>query len=145
VQDDVKVEVDELMARVRDRVLELEERPSHESPTAERTYVYASELDASSIEALLHTARRMAAIRTVWPRRLWVFPFTLSPWMRRSLLRFFAFMFNDQRHVDFALIEAVREQLQITKEMHGLIASLQSEVRQLEERLQRIEPHDAAR
>lgn len=125
------------MARVHDRVRR-EER-IETAPAVERTYVYASELDAASIEALLYTARKMAQVRTVWPRRLWVFPFNLSRGLRRLVLKLFAFLFNDQRHVNFALTEAVREQLQINKEMHGLIASLQGEVRNLESRLQELE------
>lgn len=131
------------MARVHDEVLHREEERTAPAPSVERSYVYASELDATSVEALLHTAGKMTRTRTAWPRRLWIFPFNVSRSLRRWLLRFFAFIFNDQRHVNFALIEAVREQLQITKEMHGLIASLQGEMRQLEERLRRIEPPDA--
>lgn len=139
----MNVDVDDLMARVHDQILQREEDRSVSAElNAGRTFVYASELDATSIEAPLHAARKMAQIRTVWPRRGWAFPFNLSRGLRRAVLRFFAFLFNDQRHVNFALIEAVREQLQMTKEMHGLIASLQSEVRDLENRLQRIEqPH----
>ena len=137
MHDNPNVDVNDLMARVHDRIRR-EERVET-APAAERTYVYASELDAASVEALLYTARKMAQIRTVWPRKLWVFPFNVSRGLRRMFLRLFAFVFNDQRHVNFALTEAVREQLQITKEMHGLIASLQSEVRVLEARLAETE------
>ncbi len=132
------------MAQVHDRVLRREESDSA-APVreVERTYVYASDLDAASVEALLHNARKMAQIRTAWPRRLWVFPFTISRSLRRAFLRLFAFIFNDQRHVNFALTEAIRQQLQITKEMHGLIAAQQSELRHIGERLERIERHNA--
>lgn len=133
------------MARVQDRVLRREERVETAPAATERTYVYASDLDAASIEALLHTARKMAQVRTVWPPKLWVFPFNLSSGLRRTSLRFFAFLFNDQRNVNLALTEALREQLQITKEMHGLIASLQGEVRNLDARLQQLEHRDAGR
>lgn len=127
------------MAQVRERVLRGEERIVSPVPGAGRTYVYANELDAASIEALLHTARKLAQVRTVWPRKLWVFPFNASAGLRRAFLRMFGFLFNDQRHVNFALTEALREHLQLTKEMHGLIASLQSETRNLEARLQELE------
>ena len=139
MHDDSDVNVDDLMARIRDRVLQGEAGASIQTQAAERAYVYTSELDAASIEALLYTARRMAMIRTTWPKRLWTFPFNVSARLRRWLLRLFAFIFNDQRHLNFAVIEAVREQLQITKEVHGLIASLQSEVSQLEDRLRHVE------
>lgn len=125
------------MARVHDRVRS-EER-IETAPAAERTYVYASELDAASIEALLYTARKMSQVRTVWPHRLMRFPFNVSRGLRRMLLKFFAFLFNDQRHVNFALTEAVREHVQLTKEMHGLVAGLQGEVRNLEARLEEAE------
>ena len=85
----------------------------------------------------------MAHIRTAWPHRLSVFPFNASRWLRRAMLRLFAFLFNDQRHVNFALIEAVRQQLQITKEIHALAASQQSELRLLADRLERIERGNA--
>src|SRR5581483_1464226 len=137
VHDNPNIDVNDLMARVHDRVRR-EER-IEAAPAAERTYVYASELDAASIEALLYTARKMAQVRTVWPRRLMRFPFNVSRGFRRMLLQLFAFLFNDQRHVNFALTEAVREHLQLTKEMHGLIASLQGEVRILEARLEEAE------
>lgn len=141
MRDNPNVNVDDLMAEVRDRVLRHDERIA--AAPVEQTYVYAAELDAASVEALLHTARKMSQIRTVWPRRLWTFPFNISRGLRRMLLRFFAFLFNDQRHVNFALTEASREQLQILKEMHGLIASLQGEVRNLDARLQEIERRGA--
>jgi hypothetical protein len=137
VHDNPNVDVNDLMAQVHNRVRREERVES--APPAERTYVYASELDAAGIEALLYTARKMAQVRTVWPRKLQRFPFSVSRGLRRMLLKFFAFLFNDQRHVNFALTEAVREHLQITKEMHGLIASLQSEVRNLEARVQETE------
>ncbi len=137
MHDNPNVDVNDLMARVHDRVRR-EERVTT-APAAERTYVYASELDAASIEALLYTARKMAQVRTVWPHKLSVFPFNVSRALRRMFLKLFAFLFNDQRHVNLALSEAVREHVQLTKEMHGLIASLQSEVRNLEARLQEAE------
>lgn len=139
MRDNPNVNVDDLMAEVRDRVLRHDERIAAATAPVEQTYVYAAELDAASVEALLHTARKMSQVRTVWPRRLWTFPFNINRGLRRLLLRFFAFLFNDQRHVNFALTEASREQLQILKEMHGLIASLQGEVRNLDARLQEIE------
>jgi len=140
VHDNPNVDVNDLMARVHDRVRRDERVET--APAMERTYVYASELDAASIEALLYTARKMAQVRTVWPRKLMLFPFTVSRSLRRTFLKLFAFLFNDQRHINFALTEAVREHVQLTKEMHGLIASLQSEVRVLEARLQEAERSD---
>jgi hypothetical protein len=144
VRDNSDLDVNDLMAQVHDQVLR---RGESESAAAvrdvERTYVYASELDADSIEALLHNARKMAQIRTAWPRRLWIFPFSISRSLRRVFLRLFAFIFNDQRHVNFALTEAIRQQLQITKELHGLVAAQQSELRHLEDRLERIERRNA--
>jgi hypothetical protein len=137
VHDNPNIDVNDLMARVHDRIRRDERAES--APAADRTYVYASELDAAGIEALLYTARKMAQVRTVWPRKLMRFPFTVSGGLRRMLLKLFAFLFNDQRHVNFALTEAVREHLQTTKEMHGLIASLQGEVRNLEARLEEAE------
>jgi serine phosphatase RsbU (regulator of sigma subunit) len=133
------------MATVHDRILRTQERTAAAAPSVDHPYVYAAELDASSIEALLHTARTLAQVRTAWPRRLWVFPFNLSRGLRRMFLRTFAFLFNDQRHVNFALTEALREHLQMTKELHGLIASLQGEARNLDARIQELEQNDARR
>jgi len=144
MHDDSDLNVNDLMARVHEQVLRRDEAFFSTTLHAPgQTYVYASELDAASIEALLHNARRMAYIRTVWPRRLWVFPFSASKWLRRAMLKLFAFFFNDQRHVNFALIEAVRQQLQITKEVHALVASQQSELRLLADRLEQIERANA--
>jgi serine phosphatase RsbU (regulator of sigma subunit) len=145
VHDNPNVDVNDLMATVHDRILRSEERVATAAPSAERPYVYAAELDAASIEALLHTARKISQVRTVWPPKLWVFPFNVSSGLRRLFLRLFAFLFNDQRHVNFALTEALREQLQVTKELHGLIASLQGEVRNLDARVQQLEQRDAGR
>lgn len=133
------------MAQVHDRVLRGEERMIGAAPSAERTYVYAADLDAASIEALLYTARKIAQVRTVWPSRLWIFPFNVSRRLRRMFLRAFAFLFNDQRHINFALTEALREQLQITKELNGLVSSLQGEMRNLDVRLQQLEQRNARR
>jgi len=134
------------MAEVQQRVLRGEEpRVAAVPPSAQRTYVYTSELDAGTVEALLLTARKMAYVRTVWPRKLWIFPFNVSAGLRRTFLRLFAFLFNDQRHVNFALAEALREQLQIVKELHGLVAALQSEMRNLDARLAQLEDRNAKR
>ncbi len=144
MRDNSDLDVNDLMAQVHDRVLRREESDSGAAVRdVERTYLYASDLDADSVEALLHNARKMSQIRTAWPPRLWVFPFNVSASLRRVFLRLFAFIFNDQRHVNFALTEAIRQQLQITKELHGLVAAQQSELRHLEERLERIERHNA--
>ena len=139
MRDNPNVDVNDLMAEVQQRVLRGEEPRAASVRPAQRTYVYTSELDAASVEALLHTARKMAHVRTVWPRKLWVFPFNVSRGLRRLFLRLFAFLFNDQRHVNFALAEALREQLQIVKELHGLVAALQSEVRNLDGRVGQLE------
>ncbi len=141
--NNTNIDVDELMVQVQTEVLAREEQTS--SPAMghlARTYVYASDLDTTNIESLLHTADRMAAPRTKWSGRLARFPFN-TPWFQRMALRLLAFLFNDQRHVNFALIQSARETLAMNREMHRVITTLQSEIRQLEQRLRHIEEPDA--
>ena len=91
---------------------------------------------AAAIEAVLATAERKSQIRTDWPGRLNRFPFTLLQPFRFFVLKVLAFIFKDQRHVNFALIEALRELLATNVRLQEQIDQLRARVNALDDRLQ---------
>jgi hypothetical protein len=99
----------------------------------------AQPLPLASIEALLNTAQAKAEIRTRWSGQLLIFPFNRSPRLQRLALRALAFVFKDQRHVNFALIAALRESLAVNRGLLRRLVAIETEVQRLQSDL-REEP-----
>lgn len=92
----------------------------------------------ASIEAALAVAEEKAQVRVRWSGRLNRFPFNASPALQRISLRMLAFIFKDQRHVNGALIQALRESLTMN-------ARLAEQVDQLRKRLNALDDQVANR
>lgn len=91
-----------------------------------------AKLDAAATESHLAVAQARAEVRTTWSQRFNVFPFNLVRGLQHTALRAFALFFKDQRHVNFALIAGLRENLEINRELHDRITALEQRVRLLE-------------
>ena len=92
-----------------------------------------------SIEALINTAQAKAEVRTQWSARFQVFPFNRSAWLQRLLLNALAYLFKDQRHVNFAAIQALREVVALDRDLTQRVRQLEREVRLLERRIELLE------
>ena len=97
------VDVDDLMARIQQEVAK--RGVGYEPVTFNGDGSQPHPL--ASIEGLLNTAQAKAEVRTKWSGQLRLFPFDRSPKLQGVVLRVLAFVFKDQRHVNFALIAAI--------------------------------------
>jgi len=128
------IDIDELMTRVRSEVLRRQFGGTSNGSTSS-AYRGTTPLDTLAIESHLGSAARLAEVRTKWSGQLKVFPFNLLP-MQRILLRALAFLFRDQRNVNFEIVHALRENVALNQRMHLRLG-------ELEERLRRFERADA--
>jgi len=92
-----------------------------------------------SIEALINTAQAKAEVRTQWSARFQVFPFNRLAWLQRVLLKALAYLFKDQRHVNFAMLQALRGVLRINLELGQRVTQLENQARILESRIETLE------
>ncbi len=123
------VDVDDLMARIQDEVA----RRSVGFAPAVADHWSGEQRGFGAIEALVNTAQGKAEVRTQWSGRLSFFPFSNAR-VQRYFLKVLAFAFKDQRHVNLALIAAVRETIAINRELAARITVLEAAIRQLEAR-----------
>lgn len=88
---------------------------------------------AASIESLLGMAEEKAQPRIRWSGRLNRFPFTQFPWLQRFFLKVLAFIFKDQRHVNFAILQALRESLAMSIRLAEQVDQLRARVNALDD------------
>lgn len=88
-------------------------------------------IDTQALEGHTASAARLAEVRTKWTGRLRFFPFNLA-FVRRLLLRVLAFVFRDQRNVNFELIYALRECAVLNAQLRERIALLEERAARLE-------------
>ncbi len=88
-------------------------------------------IDTQALEGHTASAARLAEVRTKWTGRLTFFPFNLA-FVRRLLLRVLAFVFRDQRNVNFEVIYALRESAALNARLRERIVLLEERVARLE-------------
>jgi hypothetical protein len=86
-----------------------------EPETGARVAKLALELHMQSIEQALRLAEERSVPRTTWPENLSLFPFSASPWLRRTALRVLGLALRDQQEVNAALIRSQRETLTLIR------------------------------
>jgi hypothetical protein len=122
------LDVEALMGRV---YAEVVRRQFGGAPHANGEVAPGAPIDTQALDGHTASAARLAEVRTKWTGKLTFFPFNL-PAVRRVLLRVLAFVFRDQRNVNFELIYALRE-------CSVLNARLRERIGALEERIARLE------
>jgi O-antigen chain-terminating methyltransferase len=130
------IDVDDLMARIQQEVAK--RGVGYEPVTFNGDLTQP--LPLASIEALLNTAQAKAEVRTRWSGQLRFFPFDRSKRLQQLALRGLAYLFKDQRHVNFALIAALRESLAVNRGLLRRLISLETEVQRLQSDLREAEP-----
>lgn len=126
------INVDELMAKVHAAV------GRRHFPAGSGTAAAALPADAlatiASIESSLDAATEKAQIRTTWSGRLNRFPFNASPFLRRLSLKILSFVFKDQRHVNFAIIQALRDSVEMNVRLAEQVDQLRARLNQVDDR-----------
>ncbi len=119
------VDVDALMTRLRERVFEIRERPAGHVPPS--TLSLRSNVFINSLEAYTNIADLKTQVRTRWPSNIGAtFPFNVAR-LRGVSLKLLAFLFKDQRHVNVALIAALREQTSLNRHLIEQMQMLRDE------------------
>lgn len=123
------VDVDSLMARLRDRVESLRQNPGADVSLGALSL--RSSVFINSLEAYTNIADQKLQIRTRWPSNIGAtFPFSV-PQIRDLSLKLLAFLFKDQRHVNSALVAAWREQTSLNRHLIEQIQLLRCEIEAL--------------
>lgn len=121
------IDVDDLMLRVQSEASRRrygDDAVLFAAPTSAR-------LDTTMFESQLSIAQQRAEVRQALPQRLEMYPFGKIPWLQRIALRGFNLLFKDQRQVNFALIAASRELLQINRDLSERLSELESQIQGL--------------
>lgn len=131
------VDVSVLMQKIED---EVRRRRSPEGALdGDRTLPADALATAATIDGLIRTAEEKAQVRMKWSGRLNRFPFNISPGIQRFCLRTLAFLFKDQRHVNFAIIEVLRETLAQNLRLTTQLDRLRARLNRVEDRLAKLE------
>jgi hypothetical protein len=119
------VDVDALMARLRERVSAL--RARNEPDVSVTAITLRTAVFVNSLEALVNLADQRAQVRTHWPSHFHGPIFGL-PALQKIALRGLALIFKDQRNVNQALIGAFRESIGLNRHLIEQIGLLRDEL-----------------
>jgi hypothetical protein len=86
----------------------------------------AAAVRLDDLETLIRAAQEKARVRTQLPQQLQRFPFTWSTALQRLVLKFYKFLFQDQRAVNNVLIQALRETLAINRDLLARLEEAES-------------------
>jgi O-antigen chain-terminating methyltransferase len=126
------IDVDDLMARLRKRVSEMRERPQGHVPI--NAFSLRANVFVNAVEAFSNIADQKSQIRTQWPSNIGAtFPFQFEA-LRKLSLKLLAFLFKDQRHVNVALVAALREQVSLNRRLIEQIEVLRADVDAIRDR-----------
>ncbi|GAC1658370.1 MAG: hypothetical protein NVS9B12_10850 [Vulcanimicrobiaceae bacterium] len=131
------INVDRLMAKVRAEVSK-RHFPDGTSEDVGQGLPADALATVASIESSINAAAEKSQIRTGWSGRLNRFPFNLSVGLQRFFLSVLAFVFKDQRHVNFAVVHALRESLTMNVRLAEQVDQLRARLNGLEDRLNNI-------
>ncbi len=120
------IDVDALMDRLRERVAEVRQKGPAGDPLGARAL--RGNLFINALEAYANIADRKSQIRSQWPSHIGDrFPFKIER-IRVVSLKLLAFLFKDQRHVNVAIVSALREQISLNRHLVEQIANLREQV-----------------
>lgn len=132
-----EIDVDKLMEKVREEVAKRSTKLFRKENVNRQLTLGINPLLAHQIQAFLNNAESKSQVRTEFPEKLNRFPFTLSRRLQKFVLRLYAFLFKEQRAVNFSLIQALRESFALNQQLSEQIAALQSQLKLMDERYDR--------
>jgi len=132
--NNIEINVDELMQKVRDEVAKRQKL----SLSEDAKFSIATEINSgngSSIEFLLNEAELFSQVPTELPEKFNRFPFNLSKGLQKNLLKLYGFIFKKQRVVNFSLIQSLRESLTLNRQLIEQVTVLQLQIKEMSDRL----------
>lgn len=140
--NNLEINVDELMQKVRDEVARRHDLSLPGNAELNNFNEIAFEKN-SPIEHLLSQAELFSEVPTELPDKFNRFPFSLSQGLQKFVLKLYGFLFKKQRVVNFSLIQAQRESTNLNRKLFehvfAQLIDLQSQVKELNERLKAID------
>jgi O-antigen chain-terminating methyltransferase len=140
--NNLEINVDELMQKVRDEVARRQKLSFPGNGGLNNFAEIAFEKD-SPIEILLSQAELFSQVPTELPDKFNRFPLSLSQGLQKFVLKLYGFIFKKQQVVNFSLIQAQRESTNLNRELFdrvfAQVSDLQSQVKELNERLKAID------
>lgn len=129
-----EIDVDCLMQQVWDEVAK---RSDFYPPTDGKPARVTTEALAifNTIKALLDSAESKSQVRTEIPKKFARFPLNLSKGLQKFALKVYAFLFKEQRAINFSLIQALRESLALNQQLLERATALHSQLQQTSDRL----------
>ncbi|MFP4099283.1 methyltransferase domain-containing protein [Coleofasciculus sp.] len=137
-----EIDVDELMEKVRQEVAKRQNKPLSQEKLPEKPGDKISPFLINQIQALLNNAESKSQIRTEFPEKLNRFPFTISRRFKRLALKLYAFLFKEQRAVNFSLIQALKDSLALNQQLIGKVTALQEKIESIEKREEKVKQID---
>jgi O-antigen chain-terminating methyltransferase len=129
-----EINVDELMHKIRDEVA----RRHNVSLSADSRAIdinVTTMANLSYIEALLNNAEAKSQVRTEIPKKFDRFPFNISKPLQKFALKLYAFLFKEQRAINFSLVQALRESVALNRRLIEQVTVLQSQMKDVSDRL----------
>lgn len=125
--NNLEINVDELMQKIREEVAN---RYGYSDSTTNISNVEKAKFvtNINSIEALLRNAESRAYMRSKWPDKLNRFPFNLNKKLQEFVLRIINFLFQDQREVNFNLIQSLKESVTLNRQLTEQLVNLSQKV-----------------
>jgi O-antigen chain-terminating methyltransferase len=120
-----RIDVDQLMQRVRDQVHENRIDSANLNPSAK---IGQNRLILGQVRKLLNSAESRSAARTKWPDKLSQFPFSISLILKPLVLKTLSALFKDQREINQSLIGALRLSLSINELLLEELENLRKEL-----------------
>ncbi|MEW5861561.1 MAG: hypothetical protein AB1861_29960 [Cyanobacteriota bacterium] len=132
--NNLEINVDELMQKVRDEVSRRYESTLPENAKLSSIRPINTE-QSSHIETLLNEAELFSHVPTEFPDKFKRFPFNLSQGLQTFVLKLYGFVFKKQRVVNFSLIQALRDSLALNRQLVEQVTALQLQVKEMSDRL----------
>ncbi len=133
-----EIDVDELMENVRQEVAKRQNKPFGKEKLPEKPGDKISPFLINQIQALLNNAESKSQIRTEFPEKLNRFPFTISRRFQKLALKLYAFLFKEQRAVNFSLIQALKDSLALNQQLIKQVTALQAKIDFIEKQQEKI-------
>jgi|SRR5919199_256497 O-antigen chain-terminating methyltransferase len=133
--NNLEIDVDELMQQVRDEVSKRHNITLPEDAKYRLIGDIKTNTNSQIIESLLNEAELFSQVPSEFPQKFQRFPFNLSQGLQSFVLKLYGFLFKKQRVVNFSLIQALRESLNLNQQLIEQVTNLQFQVKEISDRL----------
>ena len=144
-----EINVEQLMQKIREEVARRQmAKPAPQVTASQREtggITISTQVDTSGIEGSIDTAESRAKVREKLPNKFEHFPWLLFKPFQSLALKILNTLFKDQREVNFNILNALRQSLQLNQQLFAQVQTLRSQaerdVQHLHHTLQDLSAH----